>query len=72
MLDAFPLPAAQLQPALLGHGLLAVGARRLVEQREHRVNLLLVERGVRLERTGAAGPGERVAGHAYEGKGTAR
>ncbi|MCO4695846.1 hypothetical protein LRR80_01898 [Streptomyces sp. RO-S4] len=69
--DAVPLPATQLQPALLGHGLLPVGARGVGEQGEDRLDLVGVERGVRLERTGAAGPGEGVAGHAYEGKGTA-
>ncbi|GGX29127.1 hypothetical protein GCM10010297_58300 [Streptomyces malachitofuscus] len=72
MRDPFPLPAAQLQPPLLGHRLLTVGPGGLREQGEHRVGLLGGERGVGLERTGPAGPCEVVvAGHAYEGKGRA-
>jgi hypothetical protein len=67
--DAVPRAAAQVQPALFGHGLLTVPPGGLGEQREDRLGLLAGEGGVRLDRAGAAEPRDVVAGHAYEGKG---
>ncbi|MDQ1018201.1 hypothetical protein QFZ43_004750 [Streptomyces afghaniensis] len=61
---------AQLQPALLGHRLLPVGAGGLGEQGEDGLGLLRRERGMGVDRAGAAGLCDVVAGHAYEGTGS--
>ncbi len=72
MRDALPCRPAQLQPALLGHGLLTVVPGGLGEQGEDGLGLLRGEFGKGVDRAGAAGPHGVVAGHAYEGKGRAR
>ncbi|GHH87898.1 hypothetical protein GCM10018793_65480 [Streptomyces sulfonofaciens] len=69
MPHALAWPAAQAQPALLGHRLLAVAPCGLRDQRVHGVGLLGGELVQGLDT--AEGKGARVAGHGYEGKVTA-
>ncbi|GAA3905341.1 hypothetical protein GCM10022207_88360 [Streptomyces lannensis] len=69
MRHPFPLTAAQLQTALLGHGLLAVDPGGFGEQREHGLALFGREFRDGLEGAGQCRAGGVVAGHGYEGKG---
>ena len=73
MPHALAAAAAQLEPALLGHGLLPVGPGGLREQLEDGLGLLGGERVEGLDRSGGEGVvGGVVGGHGYEGTARAR
>ncbi|GHE57542.1 hypothetical protein GCM10018785_28400 [Streptomyces longispororuber] len=65
---AVPGPAPQLQPPLLGHGLLPVGTGGLQEKPEHGVRLLGRERVVGVDLTKGGAPGGLLVCHGSEGK----